>query len=85
MKMQVIKRDGSIEEYSEAKIAKVIIAAGLEPNQVQKITFVISESLKKMNLSKLSSLKIKDKVIEELKKVNQDAANLFFWYEKTKD
>lgn len=85
MKMQVIKRDGSLEEYSEAKIIKVVITAGLDPNQAEKLTSVVSESFKKRNSPKLSSLKIKDEVIKELKNINQDAANLFLWYEKTKD
>ena len=35
MNLQVIKRDGSIEDYNEAKITRVVIAAGLNPDQAQ--------------------------------------------------
>ena len=85
MKMQVIKRDGSVEEYSEFKIIRVMIATGINPEQAQKLSAVISKILKQQNLQKVSSLKIRDEVIERLKKINQDAANLFSWYQKTKE
>ncbi|OGK25286.1 hypothetical protein A3A46_03730 [Candidatus Roizmanbacteria bacterium RIFCSPLOWO2_01_FULL_37_13] len=85
MNLQVIKRDGSIEDYNEAKITRVVIAAGLNPDQAQTLASAIAKWIKKNTLTKLSSLKLRDKVLEELKKANKDAANLFSWYEKTKE
>lgn len=85
MKMQIIKRDGALEEYSEFKIMRVLLATGLNPDKAQALTKSITNWLKSINTAKLSSLKIRDKVIEELKKINQDAANLYSWYQKTKE
>lgn len=85
MSLQVIKRDGSIEDYNEAKITRVAIAAGLNPDQAQTLTSAINEWIRENTFSKFSSLKIRDKVFEELKKANAGAANLFSWYEKTKE
>ncbi len=85
MNIAVIKKDGSIEDYNPQKITKVVIAAGLYPDQANILSTNITNWLKEKNLSKVTSIQIKNQVIEELKKINQYAAGLFTWYEKTKD
>ena len=85
MKIQIIKRDGTTEEYGEFKVTRVVIAAGLKSDQAQALTSSVTKWLKSQPTSKYSSLQIRDKVIQELKKINQDAANMYSWYEKTKD
>ncbi|OGK09297.1 hypothetical protein A2767_03615 [Candidatus Roizmanbacteria bacterium RIFCSPHIGHO2_01_FULL_35_10] len=85
MNLQVIKRDGSIEEYSEFKIIRVMIAAGLKPDKAQSLTHLITKLLKSNSPLRVSSLEIRDKVIQELKKIDKDVVNLYSWYEKTKE
>lgn len=85
MKREVIKRDGTLEDYTEEKIKKVVTAAGINPDEAKTLAGNITKWLEKNNMLKVTSLQIRDHVIDELKKVNQYAANFFIWYEKTKD
>lgn len=85
MNTQVVKRDLSIEDYNQNKIAKVGVAAGLNESQAQALAVSISKWLNERNVNKITSLDIRDQVVNELKKLNTYAANLFMWYEKTKD
>ncbi len=84
MDIQVVKRDGSIEAYSESKISKVGEAAGLNQSQAQTLASSITAWLTEQKVKKVTSLDIRDQVISGLKKLNTYAANLFIWYEKTK-
>ncbi len=83
--MHVIKRDGSTEDYDEAKIIRVVTAAGLSPDQAHTLASTTTKWIKENNFSTFSSLTIRDKILVELKKTNIQAANLFSWYEKTKE
>lgn len=85
MKVEVIKRDGTIEGYDEAKIVKVVIATGLEPEQARTLAVNVTKWIRDNSLSKVTSLQIRDKVVEGLKQVDKYSANLFAWYEETKD
>lgn len=82
--VKVLKRDGSIEEFDPQKIARVTQAAGLEVDQAKDLSKKVDQWIKGLKQNLVSSLKIRNKVLAELKKVNQHAANLFEWYEKTK-
>ena len=82
--IKVLKRDGSTEEFSPAKIIRVVQAAGLKPEQAKNLSQKVNQWAKSLKQNPASSLKIRNKVLAELKKVNQHAANLFEWYEKTK-
>lgn len=81
-KVGIKKRDGLIEEFSSDKIARVAQAAGLESNQAKILAQKIADWVDCFNQSVISSLQIRDKVAEELFKVNKNAADLFTWYEK---
>ena len=83
-KIKVLKRDGSTEEFSPAKIIRVVQAAGLKPEQARDLSEKITQWIKGLKQNSVSSLKIRDKVLEELRKVNEYAAGLFEWYEKSK-
>ena len=85
MELKVIKRDGSLEPFLPEKIIRVLKAAGLEPEAAEALTNKILVWAEQQPVPKINTLLIKDRVIEELKKVNEAAANLFTWYEHTKE
>ncbi len=82
---QVIKRDGSIEKFSVINISRVVQAAGLTPDQAKEFAEKMAKWAKEQNVSSLTSLQIRDKVLEELRIVNQHAADLYEWYQQTKE
>jgi len=83
--MQVVKRDGSLQEFDQEKIARVVAAAGLSPDQSQTLAGMVARRVNESGKSQISTLEIRDNVVEELHKVNPSTANLFVWYEGTKD
>ena len=83
-KIKVLKRDGSTEEFDPQKIARVTQAAGLEAGQAKDLSKKVDQWIKGLKQNLVSSLKIRSKVLAELNRVNQYAANFFEWYEKTK-
>jgi len=84
MKIKVLKKDGSIEPFMPEKIARVVKAAGLESKPAELLSKRVAVWVKNKAVGQISSQEIRDKVIEELKKINQYTANLFAWYEKRK-
>jgi len=80
----VLKRDGSIEEFQPEKIARVVKAAGLSEEQAKTLAQNVTDWANSQEQEKITILQIRDRVLEELKKVNAYAAGLFKWYEKTK-
>lgn len=85
MELKVIKRDGSIEDLDIGKIKRVVIAAGLDEKNAEELTNIVLEYIKSLNTGQVSTRQIRDKVVEELKKRNEYAYNLYVWFEKTKD
>lgn len=81
---KVIKRDGQIEEFQKEKIKKVVQAAGLNEKEAKKLAEKISTWIEKHEKDSLSSLEIRDKVLEDLRKRDKYAAGLFEWYQKVK-
>ena len=82
---QVIKRDGSSEKFSIINVAKVVQATGLTPEQAKSIAEKIASWVESTNEPTLTSIKIRDKVIQELEKINTNAADLYKWYEQSKE
>lgn len=80
--MDVIKRDGSRENFDPAKIAKVVKAAGLDSQKAEKLAGEVIQELK--GKSQVTSLQIRDIVSNKLKTVDEYAAGLFDWYQKTR-
>ena len=85
MKTKVVKRDGSLEDYDEAKVARVAQATGLESGKAQIVAVDITKWLKENSLLKVTSLQIRNQLLEDLKKLDGKAADLYVWYEQTKD
>jgi len=82
MKIKVIKRDKSLEDFDKNKIARVTEAAGLKPDQAKKAANLVKKWAEDKKEPQIKSGQIRVKVIEELRKVNRYAADLFEWYKK---
>ena len=82
---RVVKKDGSYEEFDQQKIARVTHAAGLEKEEADVLGNLIATWMEVSGTEDISSIAIRDKVIEEMRKINDHAANVFAWYEETKD
>lgn len=85
MAIHIIKRDGTLEDFDANKISRVVQAAGLDAVQADRLAQEISGQLTNSGDQTISSLTIRDLVIKKLHHLNENAANLFTWYEKTKD
>lgn len=85
MELQVVKKNGSKETFLPDKIARVATAAGLTPKQGQKLAQEVAQWFKNLGKTQVTTLEIRNKVIEKLSEVNQFTADAFTWYEKTKD
>ena len=84
-RIKVLKRDKTLEEFNPKKIARVVHAAGLTEQQATKLAQTVANWVSNLGDEQISTLQIRDKVVRELKNVNKYAANLFEWYEKTKE
>ena len=85
MKFQVIKKDGTLEDFEKDKIESVTIAAGLSRELAKKLASDIEKWAETSGKNQITTLQIRNQVLLELKGLNEFAANAFVWYEKTKD
>jgi len=85
MVIQVIKRDGTTESFAAKKIVRVVKAAGLEPPAAVAWGGRVDSWVKSLGKDQVTSREIRDQVLTQLRQANPHAANLFEWYEKTKD
>lgn len=85
MNLEVIKKDGRLEDFDPDKIARVVTAAGLKPEEGFALALNVDRWAKSQGKTQITTLEIRNKVIEELKKTNEQTANFFMWYEKGKD
>lgn len=83
--MQVIKRDGTTEDFQTDKIIRVVMAAGLEEPAANELAASVSDWIKSNTTPQVTSIQIRDKVVELLLKYDKYAHDLFVWYEHTKD
>lgn len=83
--IQVIKRDGSVEDFEVEKIIRVVKAAGLSSADAEELGSHMEKWAIEQNKEEISSLEIRDKVVELMHDYDEMAADLFVWYEKTKD
>ena len=83
--VNVIKRDGSTEEFDSEKIFRVIKAAGLNEDKARKLAGEIEKWVNDRKQPALTTLQIRDRVAHELEKTDKYAYDLYVWYEKTKD
>ncbi|MFV1917359.1 MAG: ATP cone domain-containing protein [Patescibacteria group bacterium] len=85
MDFRVVKRDGKLEDFEKGKIERVLKAAGLTGQEAMNLTRKVVDWITSLDQRKVNSTQIKDKVHEELKKVNEYSAGLYEWYERTKE
>ena len=85
MQIKIIKRDGTIEDFDPKKIAKVANTAGITPEQGEVLAENIRRWLEEREQPMVSSFIIRMKIVEELKKIDEHAAELYNWYGRTKD
>lgn len=85
MQKTVKKRDGSTEAYEEEKIARVVTTAGLAPDKAHDLAASVSAWVNGLPDTHISSLQIRDKVLELLTAASANAADLYRWYEFTKE
>ena len=85
MHIIVEKRNGSKEPFDMDKIARVMKAAGLTDEQITMITDQMNQWVKNLQEKNISSLKIRDKILGILPKIDQTSADLYSWYQKTKE
>ena len=85
MEIEVIKKDGSREPFDQDKIARVVTAAGLKPQEGFELALVVAKWAKESAKDQISTGEIRNRVVEELQKVNPTASAAFLWYEKKKD
>lgn len=81
----IIKRNSKAEVFDSRKIDRVVKAAGLTEDQAKKLVETISQWVSSLNIEQLHSVQLRDKVLEEMRKLNKNAANMFAWYQKTKE
>ena len=80
----VIKRDGQKEPFAEENITKVTMSTGLSREKSQEIAQGVKNWLNENNKKEVSSLEIRDKVLNLLHGTDENAENLFRWYQSTK-
>jgi transcriptional regulator NrdR family protein len=85
MNIKVQKRNGSIEDYDPNKIKRVVIAAGLNEEEAEKLVQAVNRQIEERGKTQVTSIQIRDQVIIEIQKLNRNAANKFIWYEKLRD
>ena len=85
MPKQVIKRDGSTEPYEESKIVRVVEAAGLTSDQAKELAGKATEWVNTLPEAAISSLRLRDKILELLTAVDPNVADFYRWYQKTKE
>lgn len=83
--LKVVKRDGSTEEYSEDKVRRVVKAAGLKDEETAVFSQQITSWVMALADNSLTSLQIRDMILEKLPEFNAVAADLYRWYESTKE
>lgn len=84
-KIVVTKRNGSKEPFDLKKIARVMGAAGLTSEQTDDIVNQITHWITVSNKTEITSVEIRDQLLSLLPRVNKSSADMFAWYEKTKE
>lgn len=81
---QVVKRNGTKENFSVINIARVATASGLTPDQAKQVAETLEKWAASVNVPEITSLQVRDQMLQELPKYSENAAELYKWYEQTK-
>ena len=85
MPLQVIKRDSSVEDFDQDKIARVVTAAGLKPSEGLDLAIRVAQWAQSLGKPQVTTYAIRGEIIEELRKINPTVAQFYSQYEKQKD
>jgi len=85
MNVDVVKRDGSLEQFNKNKIVKVVKTAGLTEEKAEALATKVETEIKLRELTRITSKQIRDMVAAELKLADEYVYGLYSWYEKVKD
>jgi transcriptional regulator NrdR family protein len=83
--LMVIKRNGIKEKFDRKKIQNVVKTAGLSDEKTSVLISNIEKWINTLDTKSVSSINIRDKISEELKNLDNKVANLFNWYQNTKE
>ncbi|MFC1726939.1 ATP cone domain-containing protein [Patescibacteria group bacterium] len=85
MNIKVIRRDGVVEDFDPKKVSKVAQSAGLAPEQADSLAETVASWIEERDQPVVSSFIVRMKIVEELRKIDEHAADLYTWYGTTKD
>ncbi len=80
--LQIQKQDGSLQDYDRRKLLTSLIRAQATPEQAMQVTTEIESWLIAQNTPMVKSDDIKSRILEDLNKVNPDAAHAYEAYKK---
>lgn len=81
--MQVEKKDGSLEEFDRQKISRGVVAAGLDEEGAESLASGVEVwAGEAAGGDVISSLEVRDKVLELLREQDPEAAARFEEYKK---
>ena len=80
--MQVQKKDGSLQEFDSEKIVNGLLNSGLSDEEAEDLASEVEDFFIESAKETISWQEIKTKVLELLKEVNPDAAQMFENYKK---
>ena len=80
--LQIQKKDGSSQDYDRRKLLTSLIRAQATPEQAMRVATDIETWLVSLNVQVVKSEEIKARIVEDLNKVNPDAAHAYEVYKK---
>ena len=80
--LQIQKKDGSSQDYDRRKLLTSLIRAQATPEQAMRVATDIESWLVSLNVQVVKSEEIKARIVEDLNKVNPDAAHAYEVYKK---
>ena len=82
--VHVVRSDGIVEPFDPKKIIDIAIASGIHRAQAHLLAEKVTHHVQSLGLSRISGHDVRMIIAEELKTVDQKAANLFDWYQQSK-
>jgi len=80
--LQIQKKDGSSQDYDRRKLLTSLIRAQATPEQAMRVATDIESWLVSLNVQVVKSEEIKARIVEDLNKINPDAAHAYEVYKK---
>lgn len=80
--LQIQEKDGSTQDYDRKKLLTSLIRAQATPEQAMRVTIDVESWLMSQNVQVVNSDDIKAKILEDLNKINPDAAHAYEVYKK---